>query len=141
MIAVLEDVRKVVQFWDKLTKSKQSNSKSYSNLKNGFDDPSIHAKLGFFSYVACIIEPFLKKFQTAVGSFSFLWVKAVVPELLEIVVKSPVINSYKNVLILDLNKNKIQNHVKSWAGRDSIRSYFNFIPKISITMQVLHVLL
>ena len=40
MIAVLEDVRKVVQFWDKLTKSKHPNSKRYSNLKNGLDDPS-----------------------------------------------------------------------------------------------------
>ena len=38
MIAVLEDVRKVVKFCDKLTKSKQPNSKSYSNLKNGLDE-------------------------------------------------------------------------------------------------------
>ena len=44
-----------------------------------------------------------------------------------------------NVLILDLNKNKKQN----WepCRRGIIRSYFNFVPKISITMQVLHVLL
>ena len=47
MIAVLEDVRKVIQFWDKLTKSKQVNSKSYSNFKNGLGDPLIHAKLIF----------------------------------------------------------------------------------------------
>ena len=54
MIAVLECEKYV----DKLTKSKQPNSKSYSNLKNGLDDPLIHAKLNLFSYVACITEPF-----------------------------------------------------------------------------------
>ena len=60
MIALLEDVRKVVQFWDKLAKSKQPNLKSYFNLKNSLDDPLIHAKLNFFSYVAYIIETFKK---------------------------------------------------------------------------------
>ena len=48
MNAVLVDVRKVAQFLDKLTASKQPNSKSYSNVKNGLDDPLIHVKLKFF---------------------------------------------------------------------------------------------
>ena len=43
-----------------------------------------------------------------------------------------------DILILDLNKNKQQ---MGWIGRNSIRSYFNFIHKISITMQVLRVLM
>ena len=36
-----------------------------------------------------------------------------------------------NILFLDLNKkkNKIKNYVMGWAGRDSIRSYLNFIHK------------
>ena len=99
VIAVLEDVRKVVQFLDKLMKWKQPNSKSYSNLKNGLDDPLIHAKLNFFSYVAYIIEPFLKKFQTdkAIVPFLSFELKAIVSELLEIVVKSSVIKSCKNI--------------------------------------------
>ena len=99
MIAVLEDVRKVVQFWDKLMKWKQPNSKSYSNLKNGLDDPLIHAKLNFFSYVAYITEPFLKKFQAdkPMVPFLFFELKAIVLELLEIVIKSSVIKPCKNV--------------------------------------------
>ena len=98
MIAVLEDVRKVVQFWDKLTKSKQPNSKSYSNLKNSLDDPLIHAKLNFFCYVAYIIEPFLKKFQMDKPMVPFFFeLRATVSDLLEIVVKSSVIKSCKNV--------------------------------------------
>ena len=43
-----------------------------------------------------------------------------------------------DILILDLNKNKKQ---MGWTGRNSIRSYFNFIHKISITMQVLRALM
>ena len=82
-----------------MKKSKQLNCKSYSNLKNGLDDPLIHAKLNFFSYVASIIEPFLKKFQTdkAMVAFLFFELKAIASELLEIVVKSSVIKSCKNI--------------------------------------------
>ena len=89
---------KLFNFRDKLTKSKQPNSKSYSNLKNGLDDPLIHAKMNFFSYVA-FIEPFLKKFQTTKPMVPFLFfeLKAIVSELLEIVIKSSVIKSCKNV--------------------------------------------
>ena len=95
LIAVLEDVRKNVQFWDKLTKSEQPNSRSYSNLKNSLDDSLIHAKLKFFRYIVYIIEPFLKKIQTdkPMVSFLFFELKAVVSELLEIAVKSSVIKS------------------------------------------------
>ena len=49
-----------------------------------------------------------------------------------------------NILILDLNqkkKIKFKNYVMGWAEMDSIRLYFNFIHKISITVQALHALL
>ena len=99
MIALLEDVRKVVQFWDKLANSKQPNLKSYFNLKNSLDDPLIHAKLNFFSYVAYIIQLLLKKFQTVKSMVPFLFfeLKAIVYELLDIVVESAVIKSCKNI--------------------------------------------
>ena len=58
VIVVLEDVRKVVQFWDKLTKSKHPNSKRYSNLKNGLDDPLIHAKLIFLAMLLTLLSHF-----------------------------------------------------------------------------------
>ena len=72
---------------------------SYINLKNGLNDPLIHAKLNFFRYGAYVIEPFLRKFQTdkPMVPFPFFKLKAVVSELLEIVVTSPAINSRKNV--------------------------------------------
>ena len=80
---------------------KEPKSRSYSNLKNSLDDPLIHAKLIFFSYVAYIIEPFLKKFQTdkPMVPFPSFGLKAIVSELLEseFVVKSSVIKSCKNV--------------------------------------------
>ena len=63
MMELLNDVKKIGQFWENLPKSKLPNSKSYINLNISFDDPLVIVKLHFFSYVAGVVEPFLKQFQ------------------------------------------------------------------------------
>ena len=73
MIEVLNDVKKIVQFWENLPKSKLPNSKSYINLNISFDDPLVIVKLHFFSYVAGIVEPFLKQFQIYKSMIPFLF--------------------------------------------------------------------
>jgi len=98
MIEVLENIQKIVKFWEKLPKSKRPNSKSYVNVKSSLEDSLVLAQLHFFSYVAGIVEPFLKKFQTDKPMIPFLFfeLKHIVIRLLEIIVKPKIIESCKS---------------------------------------------
>ena len=62
-------------------------------VKNAVYDPLILAKLHFFSYVAGIVEPFLRQYQTEnpMIPFPYADLKKIVRQLLEIVVVPEVI--------------------------------------------------
>ena len=57
---------KVVAFWFKLPKSKQSKCISFESVKEAVEDELATVKLSFFSYLASIFQPFLAKYQTQV---------------------------------------------------------------------------
>ena len=109
MIEILENIKKVLKFWERLPKSKRPKSKSYENVKRAVDDPLLIVKLHFFSYAAGIVEPFLKKFQTDKPMIPFLFfeLKTIVTSILEIIVKPSVIESCikstKKLINIDLS--------------------------------------
>ena len=86
-----------INFWKKLPKSKQPSSKSYMVVKGGVDDKLITAKLSFFSFVASLVEPFLKKYQCDKPMIPFMYtdLKSLIQSLLELVVKQDVLSQCK----------------------------------------------
>ena len=54
----------MVSFWEKLPKSKHPKCKSYDNVKNAANDNLIAMELEFFTYIAGILQPFLKSYQS-----------------------------------------------------------------------------
>ena len=63
MIEILDNLVKLLEFWERLPKSKHPKSKSYEKVKCALVDPLLIVKLNFFSYAAGMVEPFLKKFE------------------------------------------------------------------------------
>ena len=98
MIEILDNLVKLLEFWERLPKSKRPKSKSYEKVKCALVDPLLIVKHNFFSYVAGMVEPFLKKFQTDKPMIPFLFfeLKAIVTSLLEVIVRSSVIESCKS---------------------------------------------
>ena len=63
LIKLWPNMIKVFDFWNSLCKSKRPFSKSYENTRKGIEEPLTDAKLHFFSFVAGLLQPFLKVFQ------------------------------------------------------------------------------
>ena len=109
MIEILDNLVKLLEFWERLPKSKRPKSKSYEKVKCALVDPLLIVKLNFFGYAAGMVEPFLKKFQTEKPMIPFLFFKskAIVTSLLEVIVRSSVIESCKSTkkfISIDLSK-------------------------------------
>ena len=98
MIVILHNLVKLLEFWERLPKSKFPKSKSYEKVKCALVDPLLIVKLNFFSYAAGMVEPFLKKFETDKPMIPFLFfeLKAIVTSLLEVIVRSSVVESCKS---------------------------------------------
>ena len=98
MIEILDNLVKLLEFWERLPKSKHPKSKSYEKVKCALVDPLLIVKLNFFSYAAGMVEPFLKKFETDKPMIPFLFfeLKAIVTSLLEVIVRSLVVESCKS---------------------------------------------
>ena len=56
----------IVRIWQKLVPSKQLRRKSYTTLKDTASDTLMIPKLLFFTYVASVLEPSLRLYQTDV---------------------------------------------------------------------------
>ena len=71
---------KIVNFWEKLPKLKQPKCDSYNIAKDAVDDPLTVAKLEFFIYVAGLLEPYLKCYQSnqPMGPFIYCNLKKLV---------------------------------------------------------------
>ena len=97
MIEILDNLVKLLEFSERLPKSKRPNSKSYEKGKCALIDPLLIVKLNFFRYAAGMVEPFIKKFQIDKPMIPFLFfeLKAIVASLLEVIVRSSVIESCK----------------------------------------------
>ena len=66
-----EHVVKIVNFWKKLTKSKQPNS--YNIVKDAVNDPLTAVKLEFVIYVAGLLGPYLKSYQSDQPMVPFIY--------------------------------------------------------------------
>ena len=97
LIEVWDNIGKLLTFWKSLPKSKRQKCKSYETLKVAFDDHLMIPKLQFFNYVANIVEPFLRKYQTEQPMVPFLFfnLKYTVTKLFEIIIKSEVLDKCK----------------------------------------------
>ena len=64
VVYIGQNIKSLVKHWESKPKSKRPSSKSYENLKAAVNDPLTTAKLQFFSFVAGILQPFIKSYQT-----------------------------------------------------------------------------
>ena len=64
LISLWQNIIAISRFWENLPKNKRPSSKSYVNVKTAIADDLTVTKLTFFSYVASLMEPYLKKYQT-----------------------------------------------------------------------------
>ena len=95
---IWDNLDKLYTSWDPLPKPQWPSLKSYHTLKPALDDKMMPAKLYFFfEHVASIIEPYLKRYQTDKPMVPIMYynLKDIVYQLLEIIVKPAVSDSFK----------------------------------------------
>ena len=63
-ISICPNIQEMLSFWGKLPQSKRPKCKSYDNVKNAANDNFMAVKVQFFSYIAGILQPFLKSYQS-----------------------------------------------------------------------------
>ena len=93
-------------------KSRTPSSRSYENLKATINNPFTVAKLQFFSFLACLLQPFLKSYETDDPMVPFLYnyIFSLLQQLIIVVIKKDLLINCKDFggpMKLDLdNKNK-----------------------------------
>ena len=90
-------------------KSKTTSSRSYENLKITVNNPFTVAKLQFFSFLACVLQPFLKSYETDDPMVPFLYnyIFSLLQQIIIVVVKHDLsINcrDFGGLMKLDLDK-------------------------------------
>ena len=58
LIEVWPNIKQIMNFWEKLSKSKQPSNKSHGTSQTAVLDELVIAKLGFFSYLAGMFKHF-----------------------------------------------------------------------------------
>ena len=105
----------MVSFWEEQPSSKRPKSKSYGYVKTAVDDSLTDVKLEFFAYIAGILEPFLKMYQTDKPMIPFLYfdLKSLVLTLMKLFIKSSVLSEAKTGnQLCDIDIEKESNQVK-----------------------------
>ena len=106
---IWENIKSLVKDWESKPQSKRPSSKSYENLKAAVNDPLTAAKLQFFSFVAGILQPFLKSYQTddqPMIPFMYNDIFTLLQKILQYVIKRDLLVNCKNfsgLLKLDLD--------------------------------------
>ena len=100
---------KIVNFWEKLPKLKQPKCDSYNIVKDAVDDPLTVVKSEFFIYVAGLLEPYRKSYQSDQPMVPFIYfdLQKLVTCLLKLFVKLEIIDSCKtsfDLANIDLDK-------------------------------------
>ena len=72
-IEVWPSVKLCISYWEKLSKSKRPQNKSYEKLVDYYTDPLVPAIFHFFSFVAGMFEPYLVRFQTDAPMLPFMY--------------------------------------------------------------------
>ena len=115
LIELCPNIEAIIKLWNKLPKLKQPLSKSYMAVKDGVDDELFTAKLSFYSFVASLVELFLKKDQCDKPMIPFMYadLKSLIQSLLELVVEKDILSQCKTGIqmkLLDLcNKENLLN--------------------------------
>ena len=61
LIEIWSNIKRLIKFWQTFPQSKRPSSKSSEVVVEAVTDPLLVAKLHFFSYVASLLKPYLKK--------------------------------------------------------------------------------
>ena len=93
LIEIWPNIVKVVESWEKMTKSKRPSCKSYLSVVEAVKDPLMVAKLQFFSFFAGQFKPFLVAYQTDQPMVPFLYqdLLKLIRKIMQIVVKPDVL--------------------------------------------------
>ncbi|XP_066910897.1 uncharacterized protein [Clytia hemisphaerica] len=96
-ISIWPYIEQIVTYWEKKPPNKRPKSKSYANVKTAVNDPLTVVKLKFFAYVAGILEPFLKMYQTDKPMIPFLYfdLKSIVLTLMKLFIKPNCVSGAK----------------------------------------------
>ena len=96
---------------ESLPKKKRPSSKSYINVKKAVDDDLTVSKLSFFSYVASLMEPYLRKYQCDKPMIVFIFkdLKKMFLSLLRITVKDSVITGKTVQQLREIDLDKAEN--------------------------------
>ena len=107
LIKLWPNTIKVFDFWNGLCKSKRRCSKSYENTRTGIEEPPTVAKLHFFSFVAGLLQPFLKVFQGDGPMVPFLCnnIRSIYISLLELIDKTKVLENIESYDLLQVVNN------------------------------------
>ena len=73
LISLWENIISISRFWESLPKKKRPTSKSYLAVKSAIADDLTVSKLIFFSYVASLMEPYLRMYQTDMPMLVFMF--------------------------------------------------------------------
>ena len=73
LVKICPNITKLVDYYIGLPASKQPSCKSYMNIKNAVSDDLTIAKLHYYSYIARLLQPFLKLYQTVQPMLPFLF--------------------------------------------------------------------
>lgn len=106
-LKVFDNVKKYIEF----SKKALPGSATCENIVNACQDKLILAKISFFSYIANILQPFLKKFQTSEPMIPFLYENLfiLVKHLMKNIIKSSIIEEAKSLdglFLIDLDDPK-----------------------------------
>ena len=148
--------KSLVKHWESKPKSKRPSSKSYENLKAAVNDPLTTAKLQFFSFVAGILQPFLKSYQTDQPMIPFMYndIFALLQKILQSVVKPDLLvncRSFSDLLKLYIDSKDTFMKLKDMSFRvatltlallretyqiskNQISSFFNNVIKLVTTI-------
>ena len=101
---IWDNVVKVVQFWQQLPLSKQPSCRSYAIVKEAVKDAFSVAKFQFFSFIASILVPFLKFYQTDMPMIPYMSddLKLLITSVVRLIMKPSVIENCKSAA--DLTK-------------------------------------
>ena len=110
MISVWENIVSISRFWVGLPKKKRPSSKSYVNVKSAIADDLAVSKLTFFSYVASLMEPYSRKYQSdnPILVFIFNDLKKMLGNLMRIIVKDSHVTGMpaKQLMEIDFDKDE-----------------------------------
>ena len=81
---------KTVKYWTLLSKSKQPKYRSFDIASKAVNDVLTPLKLSFYSYVAPLYHPFLKKYQSNLAQIPFLYddLRKVLKKVFQIIIQN-----------------------------------------------------